>query len=228
MFALLLCMPVITSAQNTDRLADEYFNLKSKQTTFQGRGTVKPDLILLSSTQKFIDGTAKIRFTIEGKLTEQNIQIQPLQVVRDSAGKITDTVLLGEATAMRVRSPKNQAATEIISNPEILIPVDVQANAIEIRLNFEKDGLGDRRLLLPLSEALDIVGLRIFQPIQSSNFGGGCDCPFVELTNSRCGTVDKFCGGLIKNALDGTNCTVTCGSTCKNKDCVAPVGGDES
>jgi hypothetical protein len=148
--------------------------------------------------------------------------------VRDSAGKIIETLQLGEATVMRFRISENQPTNEIISNPEVIIPVDDQANAIEIRLNFEKDGLGDRRLILPLNESADIVGLRIFLPAQSSNLGGGCDCPYVELTNSRCGSVGKFCGGTIGNVLNGTNCTVTCGSPCTNKDCFAPVGGDES
>jgi hypothetical protein len=52
-FSLLLFMPTPAIAQNTDRLAEEYFKLKSKQTRFQGHGVVRPDLILVSSTQKF-------------------------------------------------------------------------------------------------------------------------------------------------------------------------------
>jgi hypothetical protein len=228
LLAVLVCSPILANAQNKDLINQEYFKLKSKQTEFQGKGLVKPDLILLSETQKLTNGTARVRFVIDGKLSQQDFQIQALQVTRDSNGKILKTENVGDATSIRARIPKNQIAKEIIANPEVIIPVESQANAVEITLNLEKDNLGNIKLIVPLSEELEVIGLRLFQPNTTSNFDGDCNCPYVELTNSRCGTVGKYCGGYIGNDLDGTTCTVTCGSDSTNKDCVTPVGGDES
>lgn len=228
LFVLLLCSPMLATAQNKDLINGEYFKLKSKQTEFRGKGVVKPDLIFLSETQKLDNGTAKVRFIVDGKLSQQDFQIQALQITRDSNGKILKTENAGEATTIRARVPKNRVAEETIANPEVIISAEGQANAIEITLNLEKDKLGTRKLIVPLSGEQDVVGLRLFQPGATTNFGDGeCSCPYAELSNSRCGTVGKYCGGYVNNVLDGTTCTITCGSACTDKKCVALEGGDQ-
>lgn len=161
---LVLCLPMLTIAQNKDLLTSEYFNLKSKQTEFKGKGVVKPDIIFLTGTQKIDDGKAKVRFIIEGKLSQLNFQIQPLHITRDYKGEILKTENVGEVSTMRLGIPNNETAKEMIANPEVTIPLEGEVNALQITLNFEKDNLGIRTLLVPLSDTFEVVGLRLFEP----------------------------------------------------------------
>lgn len=226
---LCLCLPIIALAQSKDKINEEYFRLKTKHTEFKGRGIVKPDLIFLSETQKFSDGTAKVRFVIDGKLSRNEIHIQPSLITRDSSGKVVSVTNAGESMTVRAGLLKNPAGKETIANPEVILPIESIANALEITLAIENEGESNRKLIVSLTEDQDVVGLRVFPPnAVNASDDGGCDCPFVELTNSRCGTIGKFCGGFVGNVLDGINCSITCGSECANKNCTVPVGGEEN
>jgi len=227
-FALLLvAFSASATAQSRDRLTDEYLKLKNKPSGLKGREGVKPALILLTESQRLEAGVAKVRFVIDGKLSRQDIHIQPLLIASNTDGEVSQITNAGDAITIRVGLSKSQPARETIANPEVSLPVDMNANALRIMIGILDGEQSDRQLIIPLTDEPEILGLRIFMPNgDGSSLTDGCDCPYVELTNSRCGTISKYCGSYVGNVLDGTNCTITCGSQCTNTKCTIPVGND--
>lgn len=215
------------TAQTRDKFVDEYLNLKNKPAGLKGREEAKPDLIVLIESQKIEAGVAKVRFIIDGKLARQDIQIQPLLIpgkVDEEVSRITNA---GDPITIKARLPNSREVTETISNPEIILPVDINANVLRITIGLQSGELADEHFIVPLNDKPEIFGVRIFMPKRDvSSVTDSCDCPFVEFTNARCGTISKYCGGYVGNVLDGTNCSITCGSPCTNKNCTVPVEGD--
>lgn len=225
---LLWCSTFSTTAQNKDTFTEEYLKLKSKKTSFQGVREAEPSLIFLSSTQKLNSESARVRIIVDGKLSGYDFQIQPVQTIKDSSGTITRTENAGELTTSRGQITTDGKAKGAVANPEVIIPISQQADALEISINLQKDKLGNRKLLVPLRDTVETIGVRLFQPTAVTNSSDGCSCPYVELSNDRCGTVGKYCGGYTGNVVNGVECTGTCGTSCTNKDCVALEEGGVS
>ncbi len=121
----------MVNAQNKDLIREEYTKLKSKQTLVPGKGLAEPGPIVLVETQKLSGGTAKVSFIIDGKLSQQDIQIQPVQIVRDTNGHVLRTENAGELTSIRVRNPKDQGSKQTVADPEVIIAISSDANAGE-------------------------------------------------------------------------------------------------
>lgn len=212
---VLMLVSFSISGQTFDELKNEYQNLKDRSILSTEN---KQSTILIASAQRNIDGSARVSFLTDTSQAVSKITVEPVTLSRE----FNNSVRIDSSSEPTSLSLKSMAEENAISNPVMIIAAGKTVNAIKV--TFRADNTeNEYTLLIPLKEVPEIVSVRILKDCANSL---ACRCISVELSNSTCGTLTKYCGNMIGNVLNGIECNITCGTECDSTGCPPSIIND--
>lgn len=184
----------------------------------------------MSAASQRLDGrSARIDFTIIDQSQAYTIEIKPMYYWRD--GNL-ERVQAGETMSMQFQPSKS--SRENLSEPVAILPVDSNANAVEIKWVIDQPGKSiSTTFIIPLETERQVSVYGMYrQPLikragislkgkMSAGFTASApqevepECVTIQVTCSGgCGPISKKCKDGINNIVDCVNCTITCGTDC--------------
>jgi hypothetical protein len=185
-------------------------------------GPATPHYSVATVTRRVDADSARIEFTVVGKMSGYTLEMQPVKL-----GAQQEREVAGELTTSRMRGRAEDDSLNPISDGEAIIPVNSQANAIEVKWTPEGVAEGmSYTLVLPLenTSSANVFGMILtspkptastFRKIGLTSLDGPC---FYAVGQSvRCGSLVACCYGRCAR-FDFVNCAVTCCTNCQKPD----------
>lgn len=221
LITFLMCAFPVAAQEKTSAL-ETYAKWRREVLGRLPSGPATPHYSVATVTRRVDANSAQIEFTVVGKLSGYTLEIQPIKL-----GAQQEREVAGELSTSSVRGRAEDGSLNPISDGEAIIPVNSQANAIEVK--WTPEGVAEEMsytLVLPLenTSSANVFGVIVspskstgstFRKIGLTSLDGPCF--YAVGQSSRCGTMVACCYGRCAR-FNFVNCTVTCCTNCQKPD----------